>query len=115
VPPERLTARLDSRPGGSYIVTSAPSHEVDYLSALTAREIAYAALFAALIAGGSFVAIPLGPVPFTLQVMFVLLTGMVLGPRLGALSVIAYLVLGLVAPVYAGATSGAGVLRPGTP
>jgi biotin transport system substrate-specific component len=56
------------------------------------------------------VAIPLGPVPFTLQVMFVLLAGLVLGPRLGALSVIAYLALGLVAPVYAGGTSGAGVL-----
>ena len=80
------------------------------MSPLTAREIALSALFAALIAGGSFVAIPLGPVPLTLQVMFVLLAGLVLGPRLGALSVIAYLVLGLVAPVYAGGTSGAGVL-----
>lgn len=80
------------------------------MSPLTAREIAYTALFSALIAGGSFVAIPLGPVPLTLQVMFVLLAGMVLGPRLGALSVLAYLVLGLLAPVYAGGTSGAGVL-----
>jgi biotin transport system substrate-specific component len=80
------------------------------LSPLTAREIAYAALFTALIAGGSRVAIPLGPVPLTLQVMFVLLAGMVLGPRLGALSVLAYLALGLVAPVYAGGTAGAGVL-----
>lgn len=77
---------------------------------LTTREIAYAALFAALIAGGSYVAIPLGPVPFTLQVLFVLLAGMVLGPRIGALSVVAYLLLGLVAPVYAGGTSGMGVL-----
>ena len=80
------------------------------MSPLTAREIAYSALFAALIAAGSFVAIPLGPVPLTIQVMFVLLAGLALGPRLGALSVLAYLVLGLVAPVYAGGTSGAGVL-----
>ncbi len=35
---------------------------------------------------------------------------MVLGPRLGVLSVAVYLVLGLVAPVYAGGTSGIGVL-----
>lgn len=55
-------------------------------------------------------AIPIGSVPFTLQVLFVLLAGMVLGPRLGALCVAAYLILGLIAPVYAGGTSGLGVL-----
>jgi biotin transport system substrate-specific component len=80
------------------------------LPQITARDVAYAALFAALIAASSFVAIPIGPVPLTLQVFFVLLAGLVLGPRLGALSVMAYLVLGLVAPVYAGGASGAGVL-----
>lgn len=76
----------------------------------TTRDIAYTALFAALIAAGAFIAVPLGPVPFTLQVMFVLLAGMALGPRLGALSALAYLVLGLVAPVYHGGTSGIAVL-----
>lgn len=77
---------------------------------LPAREVAYAALFAALIAASAFVAIPLGPVPFTLQVLVVLLAGLALGPRGGTLAVAAYLVLGLVAPVYAGGTSGVGVL-----
>ena len=77
---------------------------------LPAREVAYAALFSALIAASAFVAIPLGPVPFTLQVLVVLLAGLLLGPRGGALAVTAYLVLGLVAPVYAGGTSGIGVL-----
>lgn len=76
----------------------------------TTRELTYAALFTALIAGGALVAIPIGSVPFTLQVLFVLLTGMLLGPRLAVLSVLAYLALGLVAPVYAGGTSGLGVL-----
>jgi biotin transport system substrate-specific component len=80
------------------------------LAKLSARAVAYAALFAALIAASSFVAIPLGPVPFTLQVLVVLLAGLVLGPRGGALAVAAYLALGLVAPVYAGGTSGLGVL-----
>jgi biotin transport system substrate-specific component len=80
------------------------------LSPITTREITYAALFTALIAVGAFVAIPVGPVPFTLQVLFVLLAGMVLGPRLGAASVAAYLALGLFAPVYAGGTSGIGAL-----
>ncbi len=75
-----------------------------------AREVAYAALFASLIAASAFIAIPLGPVPFTLQVLVVLLTGLILGPRGGASAVGAYLGLGLVAPVYAGGTSGLGVL-----
>ena len=48
--------------------------------------------------------------PFTLQVLFVLLAGMLLGPRLGGAERLAYLALGLVAPVYAGGTSGLGVL-----
>jgi biotin transport system substrate-specific component len=80
------------------------------LPSLTTRELTYATLFTALIAGGALVAIPVGSVPFTLQVLFVLLAGMLLGPRLAALSVLAYLALGLVAPVYAGGTSGLGVL-----
>jgi biotin transport system substrate-specific component len=80
------------------------------LPSLSTRELSYAALFTALIAGGALVAIPIGSVPFTLQVLFVLLAGMLLRPRLAALSVLAYLGLGLVAPVYAGGTSGLGVL-----
>ncbi len=80
------------------------------MSRLSTREISYVALFTALIAVGAFVTIPLGPVPFTLQPLFVLLAGLVLGARLGALSVVAYLILGLMAPVYAGGASGLGVL-----
>jgi biotin transport system substrate-specific component len=80
------------------------------LSHTTTRELTHVALFAALIALGAFVSVPVGAVPFTLQVLFVLLAGMVLGPRLSVLSVIVYLALGLFAPVYAGGTSGIGVL-----
>lgn len=80
------------------------------MSRLTTRELAVAALFTALTAAAALVAVPLGSVPFTLQVLVVLLAGMVLGPRLGALSMAAYLLLGLIAPVYAGGTSGLGVL-----
>ena len=74
------------------------------------REITQSALFAALIAVSSFVAIPTGSVPFTLQVFAVLLAGLALGARAGVVSVVVYLVLGLVLPVYAGGTSGIGVL-----
>ncbi len=81
------------------------------LSSLSTRDLAAGALFAALIATGAFVALPLfGPVPFTLQVLFVLLAGLMLGARLGALSVLAYVVAGLVAPVYAQGASGPGAL-----
>jgi len=78
---------------------------------LPTRDLAVGALFAALIAAGALVALPMvGPVPFTLQVLFVLLAGLMLGARLGALSVLAYVVAGLVAPVYAQGASGPGAL-----
>ncbi len=76
----------------------------------TTRDVARAAVFTALIAAAAHVTIPAGPVPFTLQELMVLLAGLVLGSRLGALAAAAYVVLGLVAPVYAGGTSGLGVL-----
>lgn len=75
------------------------------------RDLALAAMFAALTAVGALFAIPFfGPIPFTLQVLFVLLAGLVLGPRLAAMSMMAYVVVGLVAPVYAGGASGLGTL-----
>jgi biotin transport system substrate-specific component len=78
---------------------------------LTTRNLALAALFAALTALGAYVAFPVyGAVPFSLQVFAVLLAGLVLGARLGALSMLAYVLLGLVAPVYAGGGSGLGTL-----
>lgn len=58
--------------------------------------------FTTLTALGARLTIRIGPVPFTLQVFFVLLAGMVLGSRLGAMSQAAYLALGLAgAPVFA--------------
>jgi biotin transport system substrate-specific component len=81
------------------------------LPRFSTRDLVLAALFAALTAAGAFVALPVvGPVPFTLQVFFVLLAGFVLGPRLGTLSMIMYLLLGIVAPVYAGGLSGMAAL-----
>jgi biotin transport system substrate-specific component len=63
--------------------------------------------FACLTALGAAVQIPIGPVPITLQVLFVLLSGLVLGSRLGALSQMQYLAIGFAgAPVFAGGKSG---------
>lgn len=67
------------------------------------------ALMAALTAIGAQIAIPLPftPVPFTLQVPMVILSGLLLGVRYGALSQIVYLLIGAVgAPVFAQGTAG---------
>jgi biotin transport system substrate-specific component len=51
--------------------------------------------------------IPHEPVPFTLQTLFVILSGALLGPRNGAISQIAYLSAGLLGlPVFAGGSFG---------
>ena len=72
-------------------------------------EITLIALFAALTAAGTFIAIPLpfSPVPVALQNLFALLAGLCLGPFQGSLSVALYLTAGaLGAPVFAGASGG---------
>jgi biotin transport system substrate-specific component len=80
---------------------------------LKPRDITVSVVFAVLTAIGAWISIPLPitPVPFTMQVLFVLLSGAVLGGRLGALAQIIYLLLGLVGlPVFAGGASGPSVL-----
>ena len=76
------------------------------------QSMVYAALFAALTAVGAFMSIPLpGGVPITLQVLFVLLAGALLGSRWGAVSMVVYLLLGAVGlPVFARGGSGIGAI-----
>lgn len=75
------------------------------------REVAFAGLFAALTAVGAQISIPIGEVPITLQVLFVLLSGTILGARLGALSQLVYIIAGVVGfPVFANQTGGLVVL-----
>ena len=75
------------------------------------RKMVYAALFAALTAAGAWIAIPLPFVPITLQTLFTMLAGAVLGPYFGALSMIVYALMGLIGlPVFAMGQSGLGVL-----
>lgn len=52
-------------------------------------------LFTALIAVGAFIKIPVPVVPFTLQFLFTTLAGLLLGFKKGAISVVAYMILGL--------------------
>ncbi|MCC7573048.1 MAG: biotin transporter BioY [Candidatus Methanofastidiosum sp.] len=78
---------------------------------IKSKELSLVALFAALTAVGGFISIPFYPVPLTLQVFFVLLSGALLGKKLGALSQIVYLGLGSIgAPVFHNFTGGIGIL-----
>ena len=80
---------------------------------LKLREMILCALFMALTAVGAFIKIPLGGQIFTLQFLFTLLAGLLLGGRLGATAVGVYTLLGLVGvPVFAGGGGPAYVLQP---
>lgn len=72
-----------------------------------------AALFVLLTTAGAYVAVPVPwtPVPMTLQPLFVLLSGLVLGPSAGAASMAAYVLLGVSgAPVFAAIPAGPAAL-----
>ncbi len=81
---------------------------------ITTLEIVLCGLFAALTAAGAFIQIPVpGMDYFTLQFFFVLMAGMLLGSKLGALSVFVYVFLGLVGlPIFAAGGGITYVLRP---
>lgn len=74
---------------------------------LSTRDLIITSLFTALTAVGGFISIPLGPVSVTLQTFFVVLSGLILGAKLGALSQITYVILGLIGlPIFSGGTGG---------
>jgi biotin transport system substrate-specific component len=71
------------------------------------RMTVYAALMAALMAAGAYIAIPVGPVPIVLQNLFIMLAGLLLGPRWGTVSVGVYLLAGAFGlPVFSGGSGG---------
>jgi biotin transport system substrate-specific component len=74
---------------------------------ITTQQIIAASLFASLTALGAFIAIPAGPVMITLQTFIVILAGILLGSKIGALSQIIYILLGLIGlPIFSGFTGG---------
>ena len=82
---------------------------------LTVRSLVYCALFAALIAVFAQLQVPVGPVPISLATLGVMLCGLLLGWKLGAVSVAVYILLGLAgAPVFAGLKGGAAALTGAT-
>ena len=74
---------------------------------INTRDMILTALFAAMTAIGAFISIPVGPAPITMQLLFTVMAGVFLGSRLGALSQILYVTMGLIGlPVFAGGTGG---------
>ncbi len=71
-------------------------------SGMAAREMTGCALFTVLITVGAFIKVPVPVVPFTLQFLFTMLAGLLLGGKMGACSVAVYALLGLMGlPVFA--------------
>jgi biotin transport system substrate-specific component len=67
------------------------------------RRLIYISIFAILTAVGARIAIPLPLVPFTLQTMFCMLAGLLLGAKYGAASQAFYMFMGLLGvPVFTG-------------
>lgn len=84
------------------------------ISKLSTREMVLIPIFSALMAIGAQLSIPIGPVPISLQSLFLMISAYYLSPSSAFLSGIIYLILGLIGlPVFAGGMGGVGaILRP---
>lgn len=69
---------------------------------ISTQELVLGGVFTTLIAVGAFIKVPVPVVPFTLQFLFTMLAGLLLGGRRGAMSVGVYILLGLIGlPIFA--------------
>ncbi|WP_297810407.1 biotin transporter BioY [uncultured Finegoldia sp.] len=76
-------------------------------NSLNTKELIKAALFAALIIVGSYLIVPLYPVPISLQSLFAIASGYYLKKNYSNISVALYIILGLIGlPVFAGGKGG---------
>lgn len=74
---------------------------------LDALSITSVGLAVALLVIGSAIALPIGPVPISLQSLVVLTIGITMGKRLGVMAVTVYVIAGLIGlPVFAGLKGG---------
>jgi len=75
---------------------------IDEKRKLKLQDISLCALFASLTAVGAFLRVPTPLAPLTMQYLFTMLAGLLLGARLGAISVLCYIAAGLAGlPIFA--------------
>lgn len=75
------------------------------------RSIAFVGLTIAIMAVSAWVTVPLGPIPFTLQMFAVAFAIVVLKPQEAIAAIVGYLLLGAIGvPVFSGMRGGVGVL-----
>ncbi|MFI3163287.1 MAG: biotin transporter BioY [Bacillota bacterium] len=80
---------------------------------ISTKDLVFCGIFAALIAVGAFLKIPVPPVSISMQTFFVTLAGLFLGRFFGPISVLVYIFIGLIGiPVF---TSGGGFMYVFTP
>lgn len=95
---------------------TAVNHHIKAKAKNSTLDLAYCGLFVALMAVGAkiHIMIPIGPgVTVSLQIMFALLAGFILGARRGFISVLVYLIIGLIGlPVYAHGGGPAYLVKP---
>lgn len=79
--------------------------------AKTVRPMVLSALFAALMAACAWISVPILDIAFTMQTFALFLTLLVLGGKWGTVSILTYLLLGMVGlPVFSSFQGGPGVL-----
>lgn len=60
-------------------------------------------VFTALMCAGAFIRIPIPPVPVTMQLEFAVFAGLLLGKKQGVISIVVYIIVGLIGvPVFTG-------------
>ena len=111
--------RRDLAPAGFFrrrvlkggLPVSAAGRQSEKETGLNVSMMTRVALMAAVTAVAAQITIPLNPVPFTFQVLAVVLSGLLLGPRYGALAQAVYVLVGAVGvPVFAGLKGGLGIV-----
>jgi len=78
---------------------------------LTTRDMTEIAVLTALISVTSWISIPIGDIPITIQTLVVMLIGLFLSPKNSFLSILAYIIIGAMGlPVFAGGKGGLGII-----